>query len=264
MIEKLKEFLKKETSLEFGFCPFSAIENSLIECAAKKRIPKGAKTVISFLFPYKCEDKSPLNISRYAAVEDYHQICDEMLDKIKHKLMAEFKNNCFEYFVDNSPIPEVKAAALSKLGVVGKNNLLITPKWGSFVFLGEIITDIGDKFPPTILNYCLNCNKCIEKCPTGHLKNKEIACLSDITQKKKITKEEEKVIASNGCVWGCDICQEVCPLNLEKSITNIAEFKKSYRDKYEFNEENKNRAYNWRGTEVIKRNYEILSKSKQS
>jgi len=264
MEKMLNNFIKEHTNLDFGFCPFSEVENYLIDCAAKKRLPLNSKTVISFIFPYKCKKDAPLNISRYAAVTDYHIVCGEILKDLTQKLKNNFKDHNFEYFVDNSPIPEVRAAALCGLGTVGKNNLLITKKWGSFVFLGEIITDMDIKFHPTILKECENCNKCAEKCPTGHIKNVNLPCLSDITQKKKITEEDKKYIEQGNCLWGCDICQECCPKGKESKITNIKEFLDSYRDSYTLNEDNKNRAYNWRGEEIIKRNYEILSKSKQS
>ena len=173
-------------------------------------------------------------------------------------LSNEFNGFCFEAFTDNSPIPEVKAAAISGLGIIGKNKLLINEKWGSFVFLGEIITDMEIKFPPTKIKDCINCRKCIEICPTKFLEDQNNTCLSHITQKKKIDEKEEKIIKKGKSVFGCDKCQEVCPLNKDKPLTNIKEFLESYREKYELGEDNKNRAYNWRGEEIIKRNFEII------
>lgn len=265
MVEKVINIIKNQTDLEFGFCYFSEVENELINCRAKALIPENAKIIISFLFPYKCEEEKPLNISRYAAVKDYHIVCGKILEKLCEKLKNDFPENNFVYFVDNSPIPEVKAAVLSGLGVKGKNNLLINKKYGSFVFLGEIITDLPLTFHPTKFSECINCQKCVNACPTGFLKDKNLPCLSDITQKKKeLSKEEENQIAQSGIIWGCDICQEVCPLNENKKVTSIKEFKKEYRKEFTLEEDKKDRAYIWRGPKVIERNYEILSKSKQS
>ncbi len=259
MTEKLTNFLKENTLLDFGFCPFSMVEKSLLNCRKKNKIPVCAKTVICFLFPYKCNTEKPSNISRYAAVTDYHIIAQKKLDELCLKLSNKFKGFSFEAFTDNSPIPEVKAAALSGLGVIGKNKLLISKKWGSFVFLGEIITDMEIKFPPVKIENCIGCGKCIEICPTKFLKDEKNQCLSNITQMKKVEKEEVEKIKNGGLVFGCDKCQEVCPLNKDKPLTNIKEFLESYREKYELGEDNKNRAYNWRGEEIIKRNYKIIN-----
>ena len=264
MLEKMTKILKENTGLDFGFCPFFAVSENLIDCAAKNRLPKNSKTIISFVFPYKCKENAPLNISRYAAVSDYHNVVKNKLERIKQILQNEFKDSSFECFVDNSPIPEVRAAAYCGLGIIGKNNLLITKKWGSNVFLSEIITDIDIKIHPTNLIYCENCGKCAEICPTGRLKNKENPCLSDITQKKKLTDLEMELIKNQKSVWGCDLCQECCPLNMGTKTTEIKEFLEDYRDFYKPDEDNKNRAYNWRGEKIIKRNYELVSKSKQS
>lgn len=259
----LKDFLAqifKNNGIEFyGFCLFSSLKNELFECAAKKRLPENSATVITMLFPYKVLKDKPYNISRYAAVEDYHFVCSKLLEKIKAELKEKYKNYSFEYFIDNSPINEVKAAALSGLGVIGKNKLLINEKYGSFCFIGEIVTDYKIQTVDNIITNCINCDKCINACPSGFLSDKNNKCLSAVTQQKaELSEKEIKLIKENKTVWGCDICQDVCPMNKNSAITPFEAFKNSYRNEYTENEDIKNRAYAWRGEKVIKRNLKIM------
>ena len=255
----LDKIFKKYNIEFYGFCDFSELEKELFECSAKGRLPEASATVITMLFPYKIKEQKPENISRYAAVEDYHLVCSKILESIVKKLREEYKNFRFEFFIDNSPINEVKAAVLSGLGVKGKNNLLINEKYGSFCFIGEIVTDYKIQSVKNNITNCINCNMCIKSCPTGFLSDKNNKCLSAITQQKKeLTEAEIKLIKENNTVWGCDICQNVCPMNKNSALSEIEGFINSYRDKYIENEDITNRAYAWRGEKVIKRNINLL------
>ena len=260
--KKMQEFLKeilKEFDIEFfGFCPFSALEQGLFNNAAAKRLPANSKTVITFLFPYKVNEKRPKNISRYAAVADYHLVCGEMLKSIANLLKKRYQNFDFVPFIDNSPINEVKAAVLSGLGVVGKNKLLINKKYGSYCFIGEIITDCEIQSVNILNTDCINCGACINSCPSGFLGDKNNKCLSAITQQKVPLNEKEKLLIKNsGVIWGCDVCQQVCPMNKTVVTTPIKQFISSYRDEYIKGEDINKRAYEWRGEKVILRNYEL-------
>lgn len=264
MREKIAEILKKEGIEIFGFCSFYELENELFECSARSRLPKNSKTIITCLFPYKVTNKKPKNISRYAAVPDYHSVCLKTLKKAAEKLNKIYPQNKFECFVDNSPINEVKAAFISGLGKLGKNNLIINEKYGSYCFICEIITDLEIENEKQKNKECINCGACINACPTGFLKDKNIKCLSAITQQKKeLTKEEEKIVIKCGSVWGCDICQEVCPLNKEKDLTKVKKFKEEYRQEYKKGEDISGRAYEWRGERVILRNLKLLKENKK-
>ncbi|MBR3593308.1 MAG: epoxyqueuosine reductase [Clostridia bacterium] len=235
----------------FGFCSFSAVADHLLDCRAKERLPKHAKTVICFAFPYKVKDEAPKNISRYAAVPDYHGICTEKLEKVASELKKAYPENEFSYFADNSPIPEVYASVMAGLGVRGKNGLLITEDYGSFVFLGEIVTDMEIACAESV-KHCKDCGLCLSACPVGLDKSR---CLSAVTQKKApLTEEEEALIKKNGTVWGCDACQNVCPHNSAAKVTDILEFSSGYRDRYIPHEDINGRAYAWRGEKVILRN----------
>lgn len=248
--EKIIEIFNDCGIKDASFCSFLPLSTMLIECAAKRRIPQNAKTVIICFLPYKVKEEPPKNISRYAAVPDYHNIFGAKLMTVTEKLREYYVNQKFECFIDNSPIPEVYAAALSGLGVIGDNGLLITKKYGSFVFLGEIITDMEIDCQGEI-SECLHCGLCKTNCP----KCDGLECLSKITQKKKeLTNAEKTAILENHTVWGCDLCAEICPMNADAEITYVEEFILGYRDEYVFGEDIKGRAFEWRGEDVIRRN----------
>lgn len=243
----------EENNIELvGAIPFFEVEKHLIECAAKKRIPKKAKSVILCLFPYAVKTDAPKYLSRYAALPDYHNVCGENLNKISEDLKENYPKNEFSYFIDNSPIPEVAAAARAGLGVKGENGLLINKKYGSFVFIGEIVTDLEIETKCFEIKSCTKCGKCKENCPVGLDKSK---CMSKLSQKKgELTEAELTLLKNNNILWGCDICAAVCPQNhFEK--TNIKEFIEGYEDNYCPDQEIKGRAYAWRGKGTIDRNY---------
>ena len=239
-----------------GFCDFNLIKNRLLDCRAKNRLPQNAKTVIMCAFPYKVNEQPPEFLSRYAAVADYHIICTEMLGAASRILKEKYPQNAFEHFCDNSPIPEVYAAAASGIGVKGDNGLLITKKYGSFVFLGEIVTDLELSCQN---NYgeCLHCGKCSAACPVSLEKS---ICLSNISQKKKVSDSELQTLKAHKILWGCDICANICPMNKNAKTTDIEFFKNGYRNTYTADEDSKDRPYTWRGDAGIKRNYENLKK----
>ena len=239
-----------------GFCAFETVQERLLPCRAAVRLPKNTQTVICCAFPYKIEDKKAENISRYAAVKDYHIIVKQQLEKAARELKKLFPENEFEPFCDNSPIPEVFAAACAGIGVRGDNGLLITENYGSWVFLGEIVTDLA-VCTQNQYKECLHCGKCKEACPKERYK---VDCLSKVSQKKGELSESEAVaLKDENILWGCDICAEVCPLNKTAKSTYIPEFKESYRVCYQEGENTDERAYMWRGEAVIKRNYKNLT-----
>jgi epoxyqueuosine reductase QueG len=183
-------------------------------------------------------------------------------------LKEEYKEFSFESFCDNSPINEVKASVLAGLGVKGENSLLINEKYGSFCFIGEIVTDM--KIPSIERNpgSCKKCGLCKKKCVNNAICGGEVdekKCLSAITQRKgELTEAEIALIAETGVVWGCDICQDVCPMNKNIALSPIEEFYKSAKAVYENESDyNKNRAFSWRKIDVIERNLKILCCKKE-
>lgn len=247
----------------YGFCRFSDIKNQLLDCRAAKRLPEEAESVIVMLFPYYLGEEmyTDCNISRYAVVPDYHLAIRNAVLPALERLREHYPNEKFEFFTDSSPIPEVKAALLAGLGVIGKNRLLINKEYGSWFFISEIVTTMKLPVREPIEGQCLNCGKCIAACPTHAITdnsfNKEL-CLSDITQRKgSLTEEQIQLIKKSGCAWGCDICQNVCPMNkcikIEPSEIFLNGIETTART-----DNISDRAYAWRGKKVIERNLKIL------
>lgn len=255
----------------YGFCSFNAVDGRLIECGAKKRLPENCKSIIVFLFPYNLGEKSydGCNISRYAAVPDYHKILSARLEAAVSGLKEKYPQHEFVSFADNSPIPEVKAAAAAGLGVVGKNGLLINKLYGSWVFIGEIVTSmkLEQSKAEAPLPACIECGKCIRACPSEALNISNFEkkrCLSDVTQRKgTLTEHEETLILKSGYLWGCDICQTVCPMNKDVRLTDINEFIGGAEFKIRADGDISDRAYAWRGKAVLTRNMDILNKAKE-
>lgn len=265
------KYIKSELS-KFNIDLVSSI--SLKECEItrpyllkKKGISNGS--VIIFAVPYLTDcECAKTNISTYAASRDYHLFFTSLFDNLIPKLEEKYPENIFAGFTDHSPINEIKAAATAQLGVIGKNNLLITKDYSSFVFIGEIITDAHLPSNTDTINYCENCGLCVIACPV----DMDIAkCLSSITQKKgELNNEEISLIKKYECAWGCDICQNACPYTKKAKqkgsiYTNIDFFKNertphitSAMIKGMCNEQFSARAYSWRGKNVILRNLKIL------
>ena len=213
------------------------------------------------------------NISAYAVGRDYHGYFKELFDTIVPALKERFPENKFAGFSDDSPIDERLAAAKAGIGILGENGLLITDKYSSYVFLGEMITDLPLESSPIEPAHCSGCGKCIAACP----KNEIGKCLSELTQKKgELSAEEISFIKKYGSAWGCDICQEVCPHTIkakkEQTIyTNIDYFKNNCIPTLSAellcqmdDEEFQKRAYSWRKRATVLRNLEIIAHKDKS
>lgn len=251
--------------LPCGVCDFETVRDHLIACRAKSRIPENARSVLVFLFPYLLEDAyySGLNISRYAVPADYHTIVGEMLEKFCRTLEREHPKEKFEPFCDNSPIPEVRCAALAGLGCIGENGLLIHPEYGSFVFIGEIVTTMRFPAAPHTVAYCKRCGKCRTLCPAGAIRHTGVdkaLCLSDVSQRKgELTQAQRRLLVSLNCAWGCDACQTICPMNAGAKTTPLDIFRQTAVAHLRMPVSMAGRAYAWRGEKVITRNLLLLS-----
>ena len=271
MFEKLLNFLQKKKIDLVGTLPLSACR--VIRPYLLERVNISSGTVFMMAIPYRtpaCDDPKR-SISAYAVSRDYHLFFAKLFDELLPYLAEKFPNNRFAAFADHSPISELHAAVHAGLGVIGKNGLLLTQKYGSYVFLGEVITDFEIPCRTHEVNFCEDCGACKNACPTA-VAEKNL-CLSALSQKKgKLTEEEERILLSSNTVWGCDRCQECCPYNhramaagtiyspipffYEKPISSpTTEEIKNMSDK-DFSE----RAYSWRGREVILRNLRLREK----
>ena len=229
-------------------------------CSFKQNFDNLNAIMLAVPYYTDCKDR---NLSAYAIPRDYHLYFKNLFDDILPKLAENYPNYKFFGFTDNSPINEVEASARAGLGVIGANRMLITEKYSSFVFLGEIITDMTIATKSCEITYCSNCGRCKLLCPMDKTK----ICLSELTQKKGELNDREKTIISDfGSVWGCDICQEVCPYTSSAiksgTIYTPIDFFKDELISYltvemldgMSDEEFASRSYSWRGRETIRRN----------
>lgn len=240
-----------------------------LPCRGAELLNQRHRTVICFLFPYFTGEMPGRNLSRYACVPDYHRVAGGMLRQMAESLSEQLPGHEFLPFVDSSPIREVRAAVEAGLGCRGENGLLIAPDYGSYVFLGEIVTDLAlpPRQPPG--GHCLGCGKCRRQCPGRAIGEDGILterCLSHITQKRgELTEEEARLLASTGIIWGCDRCQEICPMNQDVKKSPIPAF---YQDRVERLElpvtrgEVRGRAFGFRGPGVLRRNLRIMAGQK--
>ncbi|MCQ2426922.1 MAG: hypothetical protein MJ137_00785 [Clostridia bacterium] len=210
-------------------------------------------------------------VSAYAVSRDYHLFIKEIGEIIIDEAKRLYPSSGFAVFGDNSPIDERDAAAKAGLGIIGRNGMLITEEYSSYVFLFELITDLLPHTPSDEPRYCAHCGHCKAACPYGF----ENGCLSAVTQKKgSLTPEEERMVLKYGSVWGCDICQEVCP-HTEKAreagtIYTPIEFfydnpiPSPTAETLADAEDLKTRAYSWRPVSVILRNIELMEKNRHN
>lgn len=238
-------------------------------CADENDILNEAKSIIVCAFSYYSGEQKG-NISKYARGKDYHRVALEKMQPICDLLK---ENGYFaKSFADTGTLNERLLAKLSGIAFLGVNRMAINEKLGSYFFIGYIITDC--ELPPDRENSgkCMECGKCIAACPLGALSKdgfSEEKCLSYITQKKgELSAEEKEAIKSTGMVWGCDICQEVCPYNKDLPLTTIDEFRENLifnleleegLSNKEFKKLYKDRAFSWRGKKVLERNLKIVS-----
>jgi epoxyqueuosine reductase len=173
-------------------------------------------------------------ISRYAWGGDYHQVLWGMLDIFVEELHAHFGEGCEAYaYADTGPIHERVLAKYAGLGWIGKNTLLLNQHLGSWLFLGVVLTSLelqpsvpaGAVLPPDL---CGTCRKCLDACPTAAFVEPYVMdarrCISYLTIELRDTIPEEFREAMGWQVFGCDICQDVCPWNRKAPITGKAEF----------------------------------------
>ncbi|HHW48782.1 MAG TPA: tRNA epoxyqueuosine(34) reductase QueG [Clostridiaceae bacterium] len=239
---------------------------------------EGTKSVIVCLFPYFTGNVEGANLSKYSYSLDYHIIIKNKLDAIGKFLEANVQDFKYKSFVDNGPLSDRYLAWKAGLGFWGINNHIITDKHGSYVFIGYILNNYPfepDKPQDRTCRKCLDCvRKCPGQCILGDFTINPQRCKSYITQKKgELTERDIEIMSRNGLIWGCDVCQDVCPHNKNIKTTEIEEFRKNLVHKLCYNElrqiSNKefrrrygDRCFSWRGKGVLQRNYEIINKIK--
>lgn len=181
----------------------------------------GAKSVISLSYNYfpkvKIDEINNFKISKYAYGEDYHEVIKDILKNMVAEIQEEIGEFGFRVFVDSAPVLEKAWARKSGLGWVGKNANLITKKHGSFYFLAEIICDLELEYDLPVTDHCGSCRACIDACPTQAIVSDRIVDGSKCISYATIELKNEIPDYFNGkmddWMFGCDVCQDVCPWN---------------------------------------------------
>jgi len=242
---------------------------------------KDTKSIISIGVNYHSQlsgvdtDSSTGVVSKVAWGMDYHSVLMDKMDKLMRWVKLGYPQLEYKAFVDNAPLLDRAVAHRSGLGFYGKNGFVIHPVYGSYIFLGHILVNI--ELPQNTQKHsssCGDCIKCIQACPTGALElsygfnsNK---CVSYLTQKKELLHRwERKAMGKN--LYGCDICQEVCPINKKAKLTKEEAFLPSLEvinpkisdivqiDNKTFKARYGSTAAGWRGKKNLQRNAVILA-----
>lgn len=222
MFSEIKKILNEEGIERIGIVDIK-------ECVVinERLLPENPQSAIMFSIPYRSTYKTEEDgFSEYARVYDYHNFSKKLFERVITK-MKEKTGYDFYGYCDHSPINEKLAIAKCGLGVIGRNSLFIDDIYGSFVFIGTIITNLKTDIKAKEIKPCAQCNKCVESCPNHAIIDSGInraMCLSGISQKKNKTDEEKKLLKEHNVVWGCDICQTVCPHNINAKLTPLKYF----------------------------------------
>ncbi len=158
-------------------------------------------------------------IARYARGRDYHKLMKQRLVKLLLALRDEHPGADFKAFVDTAPVPERELARRAGIGWVGKHTLVIHPRLGSYMFLGGIVMTLDASAPPSqavVTDHCGSCTRCIDACPTDAITPYSVdarRCISYLTIEHREPIEPGLASSMGDWIYGCDICQEVCPHN---------------------------------------------------
>ncbi len=199
-----------------------------------RKLVDGAQSIISVLanyFPDKdlaLSSSETYKVSKYAYGIDYHIVIKERLKKLLLFIEDKIGKVNARIFVDSGPVMDKAWASRSGLGWIGKNSNLITKSYGSFFFIGEIILDVVLDYDHAIADYCGTCTRCIDACPTNAIHEPYVVdgskCISYFTIELKEDIPIDVKGKFNNWVFGCDICQDVCPWNRFSRPTSFQEF----------------------------------------
>ncbi|APA66356.1 tRNA epoxyqueuosine(34) reductase QueG [Maribacter sp. 1_2014MBL_MicDiv] len=198
----------------------SYMENHFDKRLDPRKLVEGSKSVISLLlnyFPEKTQREDSYKISKYAYGQDYHHIIKGKLRQLQEFITEEIGEVHGRAFVDSAPVLDKAWAAKSGLGWVGKNSNLLTQQVGSFYFIAELIVDIDLEYDHAVTDHCGTCTACLDACPTQAIVEPYVVdgskCISYFTIELKNELPNEMKGSFDDWMFGCDVCQDVCPWN---------------------------------------------------
>ena len=179
-----------------------------------------AKSVISLLlnyYPSESQNTDSYKISKYAYGQDYHFVIKEKLKELLHTIQTEIGEVSGRAFVDSAPVLDKAWAAKSGLGWIGKNSNLLTQQVGSFYFIAELVVDLDLEYDHATTDHCGTCTACLDACPTEAIVAPYVVdgskCISYFTIELKENIPIEMKGKMDDWMFGCDVCQDVCPWN---------------------------------------------------
>lgn len=213
---RLEKWLKNNMHGEMRY-----MENHFDKRLDPTKLVDDAKSVVSLLLNYfpkeTQQDKTAPKLSKYAYGQDYHHVIKTKLKELHHFITTEIGEVSGRAFVDSAPVMDKAWAAKSGLGWMGKNSNLIQKQTGSFFFIAELILDIELQPDYATTDHCGNCTACIDACPTQAIESPYMVngskCISYFTIELKEELPNNMKGTFDDWMFGCDICQDVCPWN---------------------------------------------------
>ncbi|MCL9981030.1 MAG: tRNA epoxyqueuosine(34) reductase QueG [Bacteroidia bacterium] len=226
----LQDWLLKDYHGEMSY-----MERNLEMRLNPQLLEPGCKTVISLAYNYFPSEKhsdDALKIAKYAWGEDYHYVVKDKCKDLLKYIQELDPNATGRCFVDSAPIMERQWAQLAGIGWIGKNSLVLRKGTGSFFFLAEILVNIELKSDKPVTDHCGSCTACIDACPTQAIVQEGVIdsnkCISYLTIEKKSPLTSQEQDWRKDWLFGCDICQDVCPWNRFSEPHNEPRFEPTF------------------------------------
>lgn len=239
------------------------------------------RSIVVVLFPYYAGEKEG-NLSLYCRGLDYHVVTKRYLEPVAKTLQTYMGSELrCEIYADTGPLADRYLALRAGLGFIGRNQMLIHPRYGSYFFIAYMTFNAAFEADEPLQkgpSECMNCGRCISSCPGKALQLdgsfRAERCRSGITQKKgELQPWEMEIFYRDALIFGCDVCQQVCPHNQKLPLSPIPEFTENRIDvlteedlkglsKKQFLQKYPDRAFTWRGPEVLRRNIRWMNEKK--
>ncbi|WP_323789265.1 tRNA epoxyqueuosine(34) reductase QueG [Psychroserpens sp.] len=212
---RLEKWLKSNAHGEMRY-----MENHFDKRLDPTKLVEGSKSVVSLLlnyYPSDTQNSDTYKLSKYAYGTDYHFVIKDKLKHLLHAIQDEIGDVHGRAFVDSAPVLDKAWAAKSGLGWIGKHSNLLTQQVGSFYFIAELIIDLDLEYDHVVTDHCGTCTACIDACPTEAITEPYVVdgskCISYFTIELKENIPTEFKGQFDDWMFGCDVCQDVCPWN---------------------------------------------------